>query len=95
MHAVIDHKWNQIVYPKLTIQQCRDLLNLLISYVPKVEVKFERFDSAAHLAKGRTWCFPFVDIPDAFDHGDYECWVELCEEEIAAKYKLPMSCFEC
>lgn len=95
MHAVIDHRWNQVVYPNLKIKECCELIDLLIKYNPNVEIRHERFDASEHLAKGRTWCFPFVDVPDDFDHSDYECWVELCEEEIAIKHKVPMSCFEC
>jgi len=34
------------------------------------------------------WVFPFLDVEDSFDNGEFEKWVEMVEQDMMKRYSL-------
>ena len=90
MYANTNDHWAQKIYPALTRPAREELLALLCSYC---DCSRRDIHPSMLYVQDTSWCYPFVDLPDNFDHGDYETWVEMCEEEISLKHKIPLDAF--
>jgi hypothetical protein len=83
--------WAMNVVPNLPHQHIPEYMTMLGSYAD------------CHLTSARpsynpgesTWCFPFIDVDESFDHGDFEDWTEMVERDMMERHLLSEWHFSC
>lgn len=76
--------WGRTVVPNLPPHLLPEYLAMLGEYA----------ECRTTLAKpsfqpnSETWCFPFFEIDETFDHGEYEEWTEMVEQDMIERHHL-------
>ena len=78
--------WGIAVVPNLPRQYLQEYMFLLGEYADcrVCSTRPQKHDDP----KESPWCFPFMDIDESFDHGEFEDWTEMVERDMMERYQL-------
>lgn len=91
MFASTNEQWCATVVPNLPPKHRKEYMEQLANYAPQAQKQ----PITPQLTYNPSWCFPFFDIPDDFNHEEFETWTIMVEQEMMDKHKLTQYHFEC
>ena len=78
-------EWGRQIYPKLPDEILVELVEMLAALHPKTPWTSER---PSERTERTEYSFPFMDIPEDFDHEEWETWTFMVEDDIAERHSL-------
>jgi hypothetical protein len=77
--------WGRNVAPNLPPHLLPEYMRLLGEYA---ECRSTLARPALNPEGGESWCFPFFEIDETFDHVAYDKWVDMVEQDMMDRHNL-------